>query len=55
MHGLNGVHNAYIIEVGMHFEQALPQVLRSLKVLQVSSDVLAGDELLALCCIAVVP
>ena len=54
VHGLNGVHKSYIIEVWMHLEQTLSQVLRSLEVLQVSGDVLTGVEFLAFGSVAVV-
>lgn len=47
MPGLDRVHKAHIIQIWVHFEEVLPQILRSLQVLQISGDIIAGNELLA--------
>lgn len=54
MHGLDRIHQSYVIEIWVHLEQTLSQVLRGLEILQVSSDVFAGVELFAFGSIAVV-
>ena len=54
MRSLNGIHKPHIIQIRMHFEKILPQVLRSFKILQVSCDILTRDKLLALGGVAVI-
>lgn len=54
MPGLDGVHESDVIEIGVHFEEVLPEVLGGLQVLQVPGYVVAGDELLALLSVALI-
>ena len=44
---LDRVHQTYVLQIGVHFEQVLSQILWGLEVLQVSCEILRGVEILA--------
>lgn len=48
VHGLDGIHEAYVIKVRMHFEEVFSEVLRSFKILKVSGNVVRWDKFFTL-------
>jgi hypothetical protein len=54
MPGLNRVHKTHIIQIWVHFEEVLPQILRSFQVLQISGDIIARNKFLAFLSVALI-
>lgn len=54
MSGLNWIHETYIVEVWVHFEEVFSEVLRCLKILKISGDIVAWHEFLTFLSVSVI-